>query len=96
MNDEQGVREPTGRDEATSTQAGPPQEQQTEPDVQSNARPNLDAREAGISETRKPAGPPLGEMDEPLDDEGGEAEPSARQPSDVDPVDPASASEGGA
>ena len=96
MNEEQEAREPTGRDEATSTQAGPPREQGAEPRTQGNARPDLDAREARIRETRKPAGPPLGEEPgEPLDD-GSAGSRSARQPDDVDPVDPAPASEEGA
>lgn len=95
MNEDQEVREPTGRDEATSAQVGPPQEQGAEPRAQGSGKPDLDAREARIRETRKPAGPPLEEADGPLDGARAGEAPVA-QPDDIEPVDPAPASEDGA
>lgn len=93
MNEEQVVREPSGRDETESAQAGRPQEQ-SESDSQSDARPNLDARERRISEHRKAAGPPLEEPDEPVDEEGREGLPAQRD-RDVEPVDPVVGETGG-
>jgi len=53
----------SGRDEARSANLGEPERDVERGDRLPKARPNLDERERGISERRRPMGPPLREPD---------------------------------
>jgi hypothetical protein len=88
MTDVPGAREPSGRDEAETQDAGEPQRETDRPQsAAEDERPDLDERERRLSTRRKAPGPPLEKEDATREEDETRAEGPEERP-DERPVDP--------
>ena len=79
MSENAASRAPDGEAGTQRAEVGEPSRLDPDGPPQADERPDLDAREEGISDTRKPMGP---ELDEPQDRDEPQAVENPQQPTD--------------